>query len=104
MVYTDNNGFSSANPLAPHSPLGATGYFSDFGPEDYGALFDFDFGSLAAGATKTFDLFYGAAPNEALALSSLQSVGAEAYSLGQPSNAGGPDLGQPITFFFGYQG
>jgi hypothetical protein len=31
-----------------------------------------------------------------------QPVGASVYSLGEPSNTGGPDLGQPITFFFGY--
>lgn len=59
---------------------------------------------LEPGATRTFELLYGAAPSESIALASLQAVGAEAYSLGEPTNAGGPDLGQPVTFFFGYKG
>lgn len=101
LMYTDNNGFRSSNPLVAPAPLGATGYFTDFGPMDQGALFDLNFGTLGPNATKTFELFYGAAPNETVALSALQAVGAQAYSLGQPSNPGGPSFGQPITFFFG---
>ncbi|HJP89033.1 MAG TPA: Ig-like domain-containing protein [Candidatus Limnocylindrales bacterium] len=103
LVYTDNNGFATPDPLAPRSPIGATGMFVDYGPDDTGALFDFNFGSLGVNQTKTFTLFYGAAPNEGAAISALQAVGAVVYSLGEPSNQGGPDLGQPITFFFGYK-
>jgi hypothetical protein len=103
LVYTDNNGFATPDPLEPHAPIGATGMFTDYGPDDTGALFDFNFGSLGVSQTKTFSLFYGAASNEAAALSALQAVGASVYSLGEPANEGGPDLGQPITFFFGYK-
>jgi hypothetical protein len=103
LVYTDNNGFATPDPLAPRSDLGASGMFVDYGPDDTGALFDFNFGTLGVNQTKTFSLFYGAAPSETGALSALQAVGATVYSLGEPSNQGGPDLGQPITFFFGYK-
>ena len=105
LVYTDNNGFATPDPLepGPGDDLGAVGMFVDFGPDDTGARFDFNFGSLGVNQTKTFSLFYGAAPNEATALSSLQAVGAVVYSLGEPSNPGGSDLGQPVTFFFGYK-
>jgi hypothetical protein len=103
LVYTSNDGFATPDPIAFRSDLGATGMFVDFGPDDTGALFDFNFGSLGVNQTKTFSLFYGAASNESGAISALQAVGATVYSLGEPSNAGGPDLGQPITFFFGYK-
>lgn len=103
LVFTSNDGFATPDPLDGPSDLGATGMFVDFGIDDTGALFDFNFGSLGVNQTKTFTLYYGAAPSEATALSALQAVGASVYSLGEPSNQGGPDLGQPITFFFGYK-
>lgn len=64
-------------------------------------MFDFDFGILAPNDTVTFELFYGAAPSEAIALAELQAVGAQVYSLGQPSSPGGKEFGQPVTFMFG---
>jgi hypothetical protein len=66
-------------------------------------MFDFDFGTLLPGQTKTFYLYYGAAPNESIAMSALQAAGAQVYSLGQPSNPGGPNYGQPVTFMFGFK-
>ncbi|WP_437758424.1 DNRLRE domain-containing protein [Sorangium sp. So ce1389] len=97
---TDTNGFNSANPfwLSSYQP----GPVTDAGPADHGALFDFDFGELAPGESKVFKTFYGAAGTEGDALSALSSVGAEAYSFGQPSTANGPDLGEPNTFIFAY--
>ena len=59
--FTSNDGFATSNPLAGPSDIGQTGSFTDAGPDDHGALFDFDFGSLAAGATREFKTFYGAA-------------------------------------------
>ena len=38
------------------------------------------------------------------ALAALADVGAEAYSLGQPSTVGGPTLGTPNTFVFAFTG
>jgi hypothetical protein len=103
LVWTNNNGFATPDPLAPRPDLGATGFYQDFGPDDTGAMFDFNFGQLGPNETKTFQLFYGAASSEQQALGALQAVGASVYSLGESSNAGGPNLGQPTTFFFGYK-
>ena len=85
LVYTSNNGFASADPLEGPSDLGYTGSFTDIGPADHGALFDFNFGTLPAGETKEFTIFYGAAATEAEAHIALGDVGAEAYSFGHPA-------------------
>ena len=115
--YADDNGFSSTDPLGPRSALLGSGDFEDLGPADHGALFDFQFGELAAGKTHKFKIFYGAAGNEADALSALGSVEAEAYSLGQsswdgtgdyrdsggaPHGAYGAATGEPHTFIFAF--
>ena len=39
--------------------------FTDCGPTDHGALFDFGFGDLADGEELTFSIFYGGAADEA---------------------------------------
>lgn len=106
---TSRDGFSSANPLASrNSSLGPTACapndsnFTDCGPADHGALFDFEFEALANGATREFTTYYGSAGNETNMLAALASVGAGLYSLGQPSSPGGPDVGVPNTFAFGF--
>ncbi|MCK6550973.1 hypothetical protein L6R52_34365, partial [Myxococcota bacterium] len=99
---TDTNGFNSANPFVFESY--APGPVTDIGPDDIGALFDFDFGALAPGATRQFRTFYGAAGSEVDALAALRQVSAEAFSLGQPSTPLGPTLGDPNTFIFGFAG
>ncbi|XYI02416.1 thrombospondin type 3 repeat-containing protein [Sorangium sp. So ce1128] len=96
---TDTNGFNSANPFSFSSYQ--PGPVTDAGPTDHGALFDFDFGTLAPGDSKVFKTFYGAAGNEDDALGALSAVAAEAYSFGQPSSSG-PELGEPNTFIFAY--
>jgi len=99
---TDTDGFNSGNPFsfASYQP----GPVVDAGPADHGALFDFNFGVLAPNQSVTFRTYYGAAATEVDALAALAAVGAEAYSLGQPSSPGGPDLGIPNTFIFGFSG
>ncbi|MFC6287930.1 Ig-like domain-containing protein [Nocardioides sp. GCM10027113] len=104
LVYNSNDGFASANPLRKPSRRGLTGDFSDAGPDDHGALFDFQFPALAPGETQEFRTFYGAAGDEQAALAGLAAVKAEAYSLGQPSTEDGPTLGTPNTFLFGFAG
>ena len=104
IVFTSNDGFATADPLAGPSDIGSTGNFTDAGPNDHGALFDFDFGSLATGVTKTFTTFYGAAGTEAAASAALSAVGAEAYSFGQPSTPDGATVGTPNTFIFAFAG
>ncbi|MBI2361401.1 MAG: Ig-like domain-containing protein [Deltaproteobacteria bacterium] len=104
LVFTSNDGFASANPLSGPSNLGFTGSFTDAGPSDHGALFDFNFGILNPGAKKEFRTFYGAAATEEEANTALSAVRAEAFSFGQPNTAEGPTLGKPNTFIFAFAG
>jgi hypothetical protein len=105
LLYNSNDGFATANALGGPSDIGGfTGNFTDVGPFDHGALFDFGFGMLAPGQSVTFKILYGAAGTEADALGALAAAGAEAYSLGQTSTVDGPTLGTPNTFMFGFTG
>jgi hypothetical protein len=59
---SDNNGFNSGDPFS-FDPYGLTNVnFVNSGPNDHGALFDFEFEALANGATRSFYTYYGAAP------------------------------------------
>ncbi|MCW5861285.1 MAG: hypothetical protein KIS63_23505, partial [Caldilineales bacterium] len=102
LVFTSNDGLASANPLAGPSDRGRIGSFVDAGPADQGALFDLNFGTLAAGGRRNFRIFYGAAGSEAEAFDALGTVGAEAYSLGQSSKPGAAASGQPNTFILAF--
>jgi len=108
----DNNGFNSANPCS-FTSYGTTlepgdAQAIDLGPADHGALFDFDFGTLAAvgaGAVVTFKTYYGATGDEPSALAAVALVGAENYSFGQPNVGNGdPTHGTPNTFIFAFSG
>ncbi|WP_077212524.1 hypothetical protein [Bacillus dakarensis] len=116
VLQATNDGFASANPLAPPfsgsltcpipEPLtpGGTTFYED-GPCDQGALFDFQFGALAPGESRTFTIFYGGAVTKADALLALSSVGAEVYSLGLPTNSdGSEDIDGPNVFIFAFRG
>lgn len=100
VLHSDNSGFNTANPLVPAVSMGATGQFTDYGPTDQGATFDFNIGTLAPGQSKQFKLYYGAANTESGALAALTTVGAQVYSLAQPY--GGESTGAPNTYIFGY--
>ncbi|MCA1570423.1 MAG: DUF11 domain-containing protein, partial [Chloroflexi bacterium] len=104
LLFTSNDGFGTANPLGPRSDRGFTGDFVDQGPDDHGALFDFGFAALDAGEALTFNIYYGASATETGALEAINAVGAEVYSLGQPSTEDGPSLGTPNTFVFAFAG
>lgn len=104
VLFASNDGFHTGNPFAPYSSRGATGDFVDVGVDDHGSQFHFGFGALAAGATYSFDIFYGAAASEAAMLAALGAVSVEMFSLGQSSNTGGSTLGVPNTFAFGFRG
>jgi hypothetical protein len=108
LLFSSDNGFASANPLAGPSSIAFTGEAVDNGPLDHGALFDFGFGSLAPGASVTFRIFYGGAGTETEALNALSVVGAEVYSLGQCNSAINPACseatGTPNTFIFAFAG
>ncbi len=106
---TDNNGFNSWDPTSFSSYGLQNVNFSDSGPNDHGALFDFEFAALAAGGEFTFYTYYGAAASEAEADMARRLVDGDAsdvdiglYSYGQPSVDGGATLGIPNTFIFGF--
>nr|WP_235834974.1 PEP-CTERM sorting domain-containing protein [Albitalea terrae] len=106
LIFSNDNGFATPNPLSNPGALagGTTNVnFVDSGPTDHGAYFTFDFGSVAAGESVSFDIFYGAAGSETAAFAALGAVGAEVYSLGQNSRTGLTD-GTPDTFIFGFAG
>lgn len=123
LLFSSDEGFDTSDPLGARSYYeepqcsgtdtdpdtgetitenACTGFFTDAGPDDHGAHFDFGFGSLRAGEQKTFTIFYGAAGTESQALDALSAVNAEVYSLGQPDTDDGPSLGSPATFTFGF--
>jgi hypothetical protein len=99
-----DNGIQTSDPLQPATKNEREGDFVDAGPDDLGSNFDFGFGRLNPGATKTFTIFYGAAGTETGALNALKAVGAEVYSLGQPNTDDGKTEGRPNTFIFGFKG
>jgi type IV pilus assembly protein PilY1 len=103
LAQSDNNGFNSSNPFS-FSSFGLHNVnFVDAGPSDHGALFDFEFLGLAAGATLSFNTYYGAAGSEAAANAARAAVGGMSiYSYGQANVPGGPGLGVPNTFIFGF--
>jgi hypothetical protein len=92
-----NDGFADPDPSRPLTDLGATGWFTDFGPDDTGALVEIDLGTIEPGASRSFSLYYGTAPDEAAAVAAARSVGAQAYSLGQVNTDDGRNLGVPYT-------
>lgn len=106
-VSASNNGpGASANPLTV--PPGGTGgdFTGDFstGPADQGAVFNLKF-NLAAGATKTFVLYYGAAANTEAAKAVALSADVEVLSLARPN----PEIeehadGSPNTFIAAFSG
>ena len=101
-----DNGFSSADPLASTGEImaGTTDVdFTDEGPEDHGAYFRFNFGDLANGASYSFNIFYGAAGSESLAIDAIAAEGLELYSLGQSGSGGAVNDAAP-TFIFGFKG
>lgn len=106
VVFTSDDGFANGNPLSGQSSLLFTGNATDSGPADHGALFDFNFGTVAPGGKVTFTIYYGATANQAEALAALSAVNAEAYSLGKPNpNAPGASAdGSPNTYIFAFAG
>jgi hypothetical protein len=107
VMFSSDNGFADGNPNVPAGAVNAETVnvnFTDNGPSDHGAVFDFDFGALPVGESISFTIFYGASASEAEALAALAAAGAEIYSLGQPSTLDGDTLGTPNTFIFAFAG
>ena len=113
LVAATTDGFRSGNPLSTRGPFvgsppttlvsGSPDYFG--GSSDQGALFDFKFGTLVPGQSKSFRIFYGGAGNRTAALAAISSVGGEMYSLGMPtSSSGGANTTGPNVFIFAFAG
>ena len=102
LIHSSDNGFHNADPLTSDSGISFQNMdVVDNGPTDHGAHFRFDFGTLAAGASKTFTIAYGAAGSTAQANAALAAFGAESYSLGEPSSS---TNGTPNTYIFAFKG
>ena len=100
-----DDGFANVDPLASTSPIRSgtlNTNFTDDGPADHGAYFKFNFGTLAAGESRVFSIFYGATPDEASANLALGETGIELYSFGQSDGNGA--TGTPQTYIFGFKG
>ncbi|MDU0353884.1 PEP-CTERM sorting domain-containing protein [Paraglaciecola aquimarina] len=90
--YASDNGFADVDPTTHAdfiNPETVNSDFVDNGPSDHGSVFDFTFGDLANGESRTFNIFYGSTANEAEAMAAIDTLGVNAYSLGQYS--GGAD-------------
>jgi hypothetical protein len=81
--------------------------FDHCGPADLGVAVDFDFPLLGVGPRyEFFRLFYGTATSESAALAALAEVGAEVYSLAQPTvvlASVGEPIEPPVTYFWGFR-
>jgi hypothetical protein len=104
LKYSSDDGFANADPFAGPTKLSFAGDAVDNGPTDHGALYDFAFPALAAGASRTFHIYYGAADSEARALQAVAAVSGELYSIAEPGTILGRTLGRPNTFVFAFRG
>ena len=66
LVASNNNGWCNSSPLIECSIFNdhdtQNKDFEDYGPYDQGSMFEFNFGTLNAGESITFKIFYGATP------------------------------------------
>lgn len=97
--FASNNGFASSDPLQFGGSIITTvdtvnTDFDKAGPADHGSVFDFAFGSLAAGQSRVFNIYYGSAANEAQARSKIAALGANVFSIGQPGGSAGGGGGE----------
>lgn len=99
-----NDGFADPNPQNAFTNLGASGFFTDFGPANSGALIDLKLGTFEPAQSKAFDIYYGVATSESAALAAVATVDAPLYALGQPGTPDGKAEGTPYTAIFAVDG
>ena len=87
LIGSGSNGFLAAKPLSLTGNrtgciIGGVcnANFETTTSDDRGSFFDFSFGALGAGASRSFQTFYGAAPTYDGLLTALGAVGAEVYT------------------------
>lgn len=101
VLHTSTNPFVFADPLNPPTENANTNVTNLAG--DLGSFFVFGFGSLAAGASETFDTFIGAESTVSQLLASFTSAGVEAYSF-TTGNATGRDGSTAPAYGYGFAG
>lgn len=105
--FASDDGFSTLDILDGTSSIDANTVnvdFEDNGPADHGSVFDFAFGDINPGESRTFNIFYGTSANEAEALDAISLLGANVYSLGQwGDDPAGTGADFP-TFLFAFGG
>ena len=105
--FASNNGFASSDPRSypyEYPPYGTiNSNFFQKGPSDHGSVFDFTFGDLDPGQSRTFNIFYGAGANLPEALSTIAILKPDVWSIGQSTLSGTPNNDSP-TFLFAFGG
>lgn len=112
LIGSSDDGFRNSNPFSSRGGICAPGNadFVNAGACDHGALFDFAFPALAAGASMTFKTYYGAAPNESAMVAALATQGVSVYSTARcnPARTTADDCvlsdGTPNAFGYGFAG
>ncbi|MCC7053430.1 MAG: PEP-CTERM sorting domain-containing protein [Gemmatimonadaceae bacterium] len=116
LIGAGDNGFLSAQPLSMTGSVnGCTiagssavcnGNFETSVSRDRGSFFDFSFGALAAGESRAFQTFYGAAGTLDGLLAALGSVGAEVYTAAWCAGGSSACSGKagPGVFGYGFKG
>jgi PKD repeat protein/lysophospholipase L1-like esterase len=104
LIADSDNGFASPDPLQPQGAVDASGFFVDNGPDDHGAVFDFQLPHLAPGESTTLHFFYGATPSALQADAAISDLNAEVWSIAKPGTEDGLAFGEPNTFFWAFRG
>ena len=85
--FASDNGFASSDPRTYAGGNFINVDFFQKGPADQGSVFDFAFGDLAPGESRTFNIFYGAAANLADAQAAIEKLKPDVWSFGQSTNS-----------------
>ena len=104
--FASNNGFATSDPRFYAEEILSGTINSNFfqkGPADHGSVFDFAFGDLDPGQSRTFNIFYGAGATLSEAQSTIAILDPDVWSFGQSTLSGTPNNDSP-TFLFAFGG
>ena len=107
LLYSNDDGFCTPDPVADVTTSACADIvagtdnvnFVKKGPADQGSFFVFKFGSLAAGASTSFIIYFGAARNESSAMAALTGVSAGLYTLGYSTLSGAANVNSGVWMF-----
>lgn len=102
--YSSDDGLATADPTGGHTKIREDGEFTDAGPYDQGALFDFAIPvehSPTEGNIARITLYFGAAPDQPSAYAAFNQLNIKTWSIAKPVTSGDP--GTPNTFMFGFK-